>query len=149
MSDSKEVEKAENFLLHATRGKTSGASHIVKNGKIQYTKRNKETIDHAQTANTILKLINITPGLSIKSRKIMSMRIINPGISTLSVAIQFGIREFDVKKYEEDGKNKVKEYISHCSTQESINKFNTERIIENDLKNLNKQGNANPLLKAA
>lgn len=146
---SKLVKKAEDYLLHSTKGKASGASHIVKDGNIKYTKRNKETISHVETANALLKIINVTPGLSSISRKIMSTRLINPGISTLSIALQLGLRELDVKRYEDEGKNRVKDYIKFHSMESNIEKFNTERVIANELKNLNKTGKANPMISAA
>jgi len=142
MSDSKRADEAKDFIERTTKRELK--SNISKND-IKFTQGRQEHLSHTDTANALLKIINVTPGIPVLSRKVMSMRIINPGITVLAVALELGIRELDVVKYEKAGKSRVKDYIDRCSLQEHTDKFNVERSIENELKNLNKTKH-NPLI---
>ena len=139
MIDSRVVEQAAEHL------RLTGHAKALEANPLKLTSTRKEHISHIDTANALIKIINVTPGIHAISRKVMSMRIINPGISVLAVALELGIRELDVVKYEKQGKERVKAFIDRSSLQEHTNKFNVERSIENELKNLNKT-KQNPLL---
>lgn len=120
---------------------------LVKNGKIVVDDVTKKTYHHSEVANQMLKVINMTPGISRTTKQVMSMKIINPGISDMKVALSLGMREVDVYKYEEQGKIACTAFMRRVSLQECTDKFNVDEAIQKELKNMNKM-QANPLIAA-
>jgi hypothetical protein len=145
MSDSKTTAKAQDYLTHMTKGKVTGADSLVKDGKLNITSHRSRTVNHLAVANEMIKVITTTPGLPTMCRKIMCLRILNPGITDMGVALSVGLRVDVVRKYEAEGKHRVSEYMKSTDIADNIEKFNTDRIIQNELKNMNKQGDKNPL----
>lgn len=105
---------------------------------LKVDQRKSTKVSHVEMANTLLKYINIVPGISTVGRKVMSMKIVNPGINMDQVAIALGLRVHECIAYERDAMERVKNYMRSLSVQEGINKFNTERLVENEVKNLNR-----------
>lgn len=145
MSESKKSQEASEYLLRATKGKVSGADSLVKDGKLNITSHRSNTINHLAVANDMIKVINTMPGLPTMCRKVMCYRILNPGITDMGVALSLSLRLDVVRKYETEGKSRVAEYLRRTDIDDNIDKFNADRIIQNELKNMNKQGNKNPL----
>lgn len=148
MSESKTSIEAKKHLLHATKGKIGGADSLVKNGKLNINQHTSKTIDHMGVANEMVKIITKTPGLPVKCRQVMCYRILNPGITDMGIALSMAMRVDEVRKYENEGRNHVIEHMKSTDINYNIEKFNADRIIQNELMNMNKQGKSNPLLAA-
>lgn len=113
-------------------------------GRILVDNHKHTHLNHVGLANAIVKFANIVPGIHGLARKIISMRIVNPGISTTQIGLSFGLRDIEVLKYEREGINRIKSFLATTSLQEASNKFNVERAIMNEVKNFNMMKN-NPL----
>lgn len=126
-------------------------SEIDKNfnqdGKINVDRKRSIKVDHLETANVLLKLINVTP-MHYMCKRIMTFKIQNPGIDNLRVAWTFGIQTSDVVKYEADGKKACMAYMKKTSLQEGVDKFNSEQIVSNAVKNLGVNGTLTKLNSA-
>lgn len=102
-------------------------------------------IDHAGAANIVLKHINVVPNLSVESRLIMSMKVMNPGLKNKVIAAEMKMTEYDVNMYEQEGINKCGNYLKKEALEESLKKFNLDGRNEQQIKNLNRDKN-NPLI---
>ena len=142
MTISKKAKKASDFIKYET-----GKTVIEKPFDLSKISKRKENIDHGAMANALIKIINTTPGLSDVSKKVMSMKIINPGITNMGIALQLGMREYEVTQWENHGKEVVKTQIDRCSLEDHIGRANTDRAVETAVKNLNLTGKNNELLK--
>ena len=141
---SKKANNAVDYIQRTTKSDFKEKS-LVNEGKIVVDSYDKKTYQHEVVANQILKIINVVPGLSKMAKQVMSMKIVNPGISNMQVALACAIREEDVKKYEKHGKEMCAVFMKRCSVEDAQGKFNADRIIENEIKNLNKLKH-NPLM---
>ena len=130
MSDHKsnEAKEAERFLSQQL-GKDCSA--ISEPDKIKWT---KQTIYHVELCNTLAKIIAITrmPDLS---KQIMLMKISNPGLQNMEIALKFAKRVTDIDLYEAEGKNCVASLLDKHSVQECIDRFNMNRVDEVNFKN--------------
>lgn len=102
-------------------------------------------IDHAGTANMVIKHINTTPGLSTESRLIMTMKAMNPGLKNRIIAHEMKISEYDVSMYEKEGVLRCADHIKKMRLEDSVHKFNLDGMNEQQIKNLNRD-KANPLI---
>jgi len=92
--------------------------------------------DHAACASQAIKVINalrIDPFV----KKVMTLRLIGPIIcdgrerTHLSIALELGATEEDVRQAEEYGIEVVGKMLQVTSTQEFIEKYNRNRAVEN------------------
>lgn len=143
--DLNNAKDAEKYIKQHHKSDNVDLGLNIQDGMIQVDSRKRTTVNHVATANTIIKFINITPGLHPMSRKIMTMRIANPGIKFGTIGLACGLRDYEVRQYEKDGIHRVKNYMETYSVQDGINKFNTQATVEQAVKNEMKLKN-NPLL---
>lgn len=116
-------------------------------GRLKVDKRRSVQIDHAGAANAVIKHINVVPNLSVESRMIMTIRVMNPGIKLRYIAQQMKISEYDVRMYEHEGLNRCAAYIKHLAFEESIKKFNMDKFNTESTKIMDTNINpANPLI---
>lgn len=115
-------------------------------GAINVDKRKTITIDHAGAANMVLKHINVVPNLSIQSRLILTMKVMNPGIKNRYIAKEMQITEYDVQMYEREGINRCADYLRKQTLQDSIDKFNKDEIYRTDTVKNASVDKANPLI---
>ncbi len=141
---SKSAKQAEDYIRYATK-KDVVHKELVQDGKIKVDSRKSTTIRHAELANNFVKLASIVP-MSPISRKIIQLRLVNPGISITGVSLQTGLLAHEIKAYETEGLKRITQYLDKTSLQEATDKFNTERTVEHAVKNLNMQGKDNSLL---
>lgn len=114
-------------------------------GRLIVGSRRSVKIDHAGAANILIKHINIVPNLSVESRLIMSMKVMNPGLKNKVIASEMKITEYDVNMYEQEGINKCGDYLKKEALEESLKRFNLDGRNEQQIKNLNRDKN-NPLI---
>lgn len=148
MSDSKTTNKAEDYIRYATKQEVKQRDiKVDEHGRICVDKHKSIKVDHVALANNFIKLANVVPGISAIGRKIITTRLLNPGISTTGIGLSVGMRDDEVLKYERDGINRIKEFIGRTSFQEANDKANRDRLVDEAVKNLNLQGKENSLLK--
>lgn len=144
------AKEAEKYIQQET-GHVQKAADIKvdENGQIVVDKRRKITINHAGVANDITKIANMVPGLSPMSRKVLSIRVINPGITTMGISLATGISEMDVKAYERDGLERIKGYLrDNLNYKDAAEKAAKDNVVSRAIAGeLNKQGSKNSLLK--
>ena len=97
-------------------------------------------------ANDMIKIINTAPGLPQICRKVMCHRILNPGITDLGIALSMGMRIDTVRQYELEGKKRVADFMKKTDIVEARGRFDVDRAIQNELRNMNKQGAKNALI---
>ena len=120
----------------------------TKDGRVNYTgKKAPETRDHVAIANEMIKIINTTPRLPEMCRKTMCYRILNPGITDMGIALSMGCRVDVVRQYEREGKAIVGDYMKKIDLTDARGKFDVDASIQNELKNMNVQGDKNALMK--
>lgn len=147
-NQSKSARKAEDYIRYATKQDVKQKDiKLDDQGRICVDRHKSIKVDHVALATQFIKMANITPGIHQLSRKIISTRIMNPGISTAGIGLSMGMRDVEVLKYERDGLNRIKEYIRLTSLEEAAEKYNRDIIVEDAVKNLNLQGDNNSLLK--
>ena len=143
----KTAVKAEDYIRYQTRQEVKQRDiKVDEQGRICVDKHKSTTINHVELANNFVKLASIVP-MSPMSRKIIQLRIVNPGISITGVSLQVGLLAHEIKAYEQDGINRITSFLKRTSIQESIEKANSESAVEYAVKNLNMQGKENSLLK--
>lgn len=86
----------------------------------------KHHYDHVGLANLILKFIHVVPGVHPIGKRVMQMRIMNPGITEMKISLLTGLRTHEYKLYERDALFKITKYIKQMSMQEATDKFNKE-----------------------
>lgn len=99
----------------------------VENGRVKYATKKKITVNHVEMAETITKFIAMTPKMHILSRKIMTMKIVNPGMTTTQVGLALGLRDHEVTAYETDGKNRVKDFMRVAAVGDVIDTFHSNK----------------------
>jgi hypothetical protein len=136
MSLSNPIE-AEKYIQRHAKGKAPNSSLgiEVEDGKINVDSRKTIHADHMRLAESLTKFINMTPNMNPISKKIMTMKIVNPGYTSDSVAIILGLRKVEVEAYELDGKNRVKEYMCTTDFNDCIKKFEQNGVVERAVKN--------------
>lgn len=144
------AKNAEAYIKYETGQEVKRPEITVsKDGRINVDKRRSIRIDHKGVASDIVKIANMVPGLSTMSRKVLSIRCINPGITTLGISLATGINEMNVKMYEREGLDKIKYYLrNNLSYNDSVEKASKDNVVSKAIVGeLNKQGNKNSLLK--
>lgn len=138
MSDEKIIKSEAQFknLMEERRGKAALR---------QVNEEAMHHADHAAVASQSIKVVN-----SIKMdpfiKKVMTLRIIGPLVtgherSHLSIALELGTTEDDVKQAEDAGIQIVSALLQKCSTPEFVEKFNRENTAEKLIRaEINKQG---------
>lgn len=110
----------------------------------------KLTIDHKRTAHLFVKMI-VSSGAHPLIQKIMSLRLLGHEphyipMSVTGVALALGLRRHDVKRFEKEGINHVRDYFERVSIEEARDKYNRQNSgKKSDLLN----HLANPLDEAA
>lgn len=146
-NQSKSAKKAQDYIQYATRQEVKHKDlKIDEHGRICVDSHKSIKIDHIALAEQFIKMANIVPGITTISRKIITTRIMNPGISTTALGLSVGMRDTEVLAYERDGLNRIKEFIGRTSFQEAVEKSNRDNIVTDSVKNLNLQGTKNSLL---
>lgn len=141
------ARKAEDYIRYATKKEVKQKEiRLDEHGRICVDKHKSTVIDHKALASNFVKLASVVP-MSAISRKIIQMKLINPGISMTGVSLQMGLLAHEISAYEKEGLNRISEYIRRTSLQEASEKANTDSAIERAVKNLNLQGKDNSLLK--
>lgn len=147
MSDSKITSKAEDFIRYTTKQEVKNRDiNLDSQGRICVDKHKSTTINHVAVANNFVKLASIVPMMAV-SRRIIQMKISNPGITMTGVSLQTGLLAHEIKAYEKDGINRISEFLRRTSLQEATDKANSDKSIETTIKNINLQGTNNSLLK--
>lgn len=85
-------------------------------------------IDHKRVAHLFVKLI-ATADLHPLIQRIMQMRLLGQKpdwqpMTITAVALQLGLRKFDVKRFEKEGLYLLKEFYKKVSIEDGKNKFN-------------------------
>lgn len=143
---SKSAHKAEDYIRYVTKKDVKQRELVDANGKIHVDSHKSTTINHVALANDFVKLAGIVP-MSQVSRKIIQMKLVNPGISMTGISIQTGLLAHEIKQYEKDGINRISDFIRRTSIEEAKEKANSNSAVEVAVKNLNLQGKDNSLLK--
>ncbi len=146
MSDSKTTRNAEDYIRYVTKQDVKQRDLVDANGRIHVDSHKSTTINHAALANDFVKLAGIVP-MSAISRKIIQMKLVNPGITMTGVSLQTGLLAHEIKQYEKDGINRISDFIRRTSIEEAKEKANSDSAVEVAVKNLNLQGKENSLLK--
>lgn len=145
---SKRAIQAEDYIKYTTKQDVKQKDiKIDDQGRICVDKHNSIKIDHVAVAEQFIKFANVIPGIHPMGRKIITTRLLNPGISTSGIGLSIGMRDYEVLQYERDGINRIKEFIGKTSFQEGVEKANRDGIVDEAVKNLNLQGDSNSLLK--
>lgn len=147
----KNKEDAAAYIQYLTKGEVKDKDLVTKpyGGRVKVDKHTTTHIDHMQTANAMIKHINVTPGLHPIARKIMTTRIYNPGIKDFEVCFTLGLRQDEMKAFENEGIIVCQQYIKKTNIQESVDRFNIDMVAQvAGIKNLNYQKH-NPLLTKA
>lgn len=147
MKKSKKASAAEDFIRYSTKQEVKQRDiKLDEQGRICVDKHKSIQINHPALANQFIKLANIVPGVLPLSRKIISTRLLNPGISTSGIGLSLGLLDSEVNKYEREGLERIKLYIHRMSLQEATDKANRDNAVDVAVKNLNLQGDQNSLL---
>lgn len=145
---SKKARQAEEYIRYATKQEVKHKDiEVDEQGRICVDKHKSIKVDHLALATQFIKLANVIPGITTIGRKIITTRLINPGISTAGIGLSVGLRDTEVLAYERDGLNRMKEYIGKTSLGEATEKANRDNLVSEAVKNLNLQGKDNSLLK--
>ncbi len=146
-NQSKSAKQAEDYIRYTTKQDVKQREiKLDDQGRICVDKHKSTTINHVALANNFVKLASIVP-MSQISRKIIQLKLVNPGITMTGVSLQTGLLAHEIKSYEKDGLNRMSDFIRRTSLQEATNKANSDSAIEYAIKNLNMQGKENSLLK--
>lgn len=144
---SESAKKAEDYIKYQTKQEVKQRDlKLDEHGRICVDKHKSIKIDHVALAEQFIKYANVVPGISNLSRRIITTRIMNPGISTTALGLSIGLRDSEVLKHERDGLNRIKEFIGRTSFQEGIEKSNRDNLVTEAVKNLNLQGKNNSLI---
>lgn len=129
-------QEAEKYIRQNTKGKMDDKSLgiEVEDGKICVDSTKSIRADHLVLASSLTKFIEMTPGMHPISKKIMKLRIVNPGYTSDTVAIVLGLRKLEVEAYEQDGKNRVKEYMRTTDFNDCVNSANRSSIVEHAIR---------------
>ncbi len=148
MDDQAKIAKnAEDYIRHETKQEVKQRDiKLDEHGRICVDKHKSIKVDHVALATQFIKFANVIPGVHQLSRKIITTRLMNPGISTTGIGLSIGLRDDEVLKYERDGLNRIKQFIATTSFQEASEKANRDNIVNDAVKNLNLQGKNNSLL---
>lgn len=146
-NQSQTAKSAEDYIRYTTKQAVHQRDiKVDEQGRICVDKRVSKTINHVALANNFVKLASIVPMGRI-SRKIIQMKLVNPGISYTGISLQTGLLAHEIKAYEREGINRIEAYLKRTDLQEAIDKTNRDSAVEHAVKNLNVQGKDNSLLK--
>lgn len=146
-NQAKSAKEAEKYIQYTTKQAVKQRDiKVDEHGRICVDSHKSIKVDHVALAEQFIKFANVIPGISQLSRKIITTRIINPGISTSGIGLSLGMRDVEVLKYERDGISRIKQFIGSTSFLEASEKANRDGLVTNAVKNLNLQGKDNSLL---
>lgn len=141
------ARKAEDFIKYQTGANESSPNISVdKQGRINVDRVRKIRIDHKHVASDILKMVHIIPNMSLNSRRVMSIRVMNPGITTMGISLSTGLPELSVKQYEREGLEKIKDHLRKTKYDDVVEKA-VKDIKNEKIDNYNLQGQKNSLLQ--
>lgn len=145
---SKIAKRAEDYIRYTTKQEVKQREiKVDEQGRLCVDKRKSTRIDHKALANQFVKLAGVVPGITPLGRKIITTRLLNPGISTMGIGLSLGMRDAEVLKYERDGLHRIKMFMASNDLAEAAEKANKDRLVTDAVKNLNLQGKSNSLLK--
>ena len=89
------------------------------------------SVQHLELANMVVKVINVL-NVSPLVKKVVSKRIMSPALygkelSHLSIALELGMREHEVRMLEKEGVEALSIHLSRVSSREFIDKFNRDK----------------------
>lgn len=154
MDDKSKIAKtAESYIKYETGVDLDKEKKLEldEQGRIKVDKRRSTTINHVACANDLIKLAGIVP-MAKKSRDIIQLKLVNPGIQMAGVCLFMRMRKEDVINYEQEGMNRIKDYLKNIDLKknlsQAVEKFNKDSntLTAADVLNLNLQGNKNSLI---
>ena len=102
--------------------------------KMSFTEGNTSYMNHVEMANLMIKVINV---LNIEPviKKVVSMRLMSPLThgcekSYLSIALEIGTTEAEIKEIEKAGLELLQRHLSTVSAPDFMKKFNTDKMIK-------------------
>lgn len=119
------AQQARNYLTRHTKGQICDNDFglQVKDGIIKTNLQKKVRVDHVKTAEALVKFINMTPMLNKISRKIMTLKITNPGISIERISILCALRKDEIDAYEVEGVQVVRNFMRMVSIDDGVKAF--------------------------
>ncbi len=150
---SKIAKQAESYIKYETGVDLTkqSAVELDEHGAIKVDRRTSKTVNHVACANDLIKLAGIVP-MPEKSRSIIQLKIVNPGIQMAGVCLFMRMRAEDVKNYETEGLNRIKDYLKNIdlnkNMSEAVEKYNKDTASSKvtEALNLNLQGSKNSLI---
>ena len=134
MSLPKEVLESAEFIRNFEKNDNPDSIKGLDFGDVKQGKSVR--IDHAGLCNSLVKFIAFVR-MPDRSKEIMMFRLANPGISDIQIAMALKMRVVDVEYYENEGKARVAQALESVSLQDSINKFNRDRTVQNAVDEIN------------
>lgn len=125
-------QEAENRIKHHLKTQTPEG---LEETSLDNIKWNKVNINHVELCNTLAKIVCVIQ-MPDKSKEILLMKIANPGLKNMEIALQSAMRVMDVDLYEAEGKHRVAQFLTKHTPQEAIDQFNMSREITNSAKNI-------------
>jgi hypothetical protein len=116
-------KEAEEYIKRHAKGRAVDLGIETSNGKITVDSHKRVQVNHVKMAEVLLKFINTTPGLSMMSRKVMTLKIGQPGISIERLSILCALRKNEIEAYELEGKQIVKDFMRRSSIEDGVNSF--------------------------
>ena len=134
--DSSNPKEAEKYIKAMT-GKAPDVTNDAKGQKTVF-------IDHKVAANAMIKYINAIPDMPKICKTIMTMKLINPGMTNWQIALGMGMLIGEVNELETIGKEITKKYLEVYPVQEGIDKFNRSEFGRTDVEKLRLPESNNP-----
>ncbi len=106
--------------------------------RMSFTEGNTSYMNHVEMANLMIKVINV---LNIEPviKKVVSMRLMHPLThgctkSYLSIALEIGTTEAEIREIEQVGMGLLQRHLSTVSAPDFMKKFNTDKMIKDLVK---------------
>ena len=141
MSEKFDVNKPEDLTKLLKSRKDQGAKRLINEEKM--SSEQQIHMNHPEIANLMIKVINFLK-VDPMIQKVISMRLMNPlthGVEKthLSIALELGVREGEVREIEQAGMDILEHHLQKTSSKDFIEAFNRETNLENTIQNeLNK-----------
>lgn len=104
----------------------------------------KIVINHKEIANTFVKYINAIPDMPKECKMVMTLKIVNPGMTNMQVALGMGLMLGEVDELEIIGKRIVEKYLEVMPLQEGIDRFNRSEFMRRNVEALRLPPSNNP-----
>jgi hypothetical protein len=131
------IKNADDFEKVLKDRKSNAKQHIMNQEAIE---KDQPVFDHVKCANQAIKVIGILPIDDI-IKTIMVRRLAHPliaqcEITHLSLALELGLREYQVKEMEEFGIIVLEEFLNKHTAHDAVAKFNTNQTVEKAVKQI-------------